>query len=122
MITCPHCEFENTDGVVFCANCRTNVHWLPVQRELETAAALQERLTDAIRKRERWKSFCVGSWIAFVCMFLFCMASWGLPFGLLGFIYLSFFAGPILIIVSFLYFCAREDIKQAQDKLNDVHS
>jgi hypothetical protein len=50
------------------------------------------------------------------------MAAWGLPFGILGFIYLSFFAVPILIVVSIVYFCAEEDIKQAQDKLDDIHS
>jgi hypothetical protein len=122
MIICPHCSSENRDGAIFCEQCRTNVHWLPsVARQPETVEKLRERLTDAQRNQHRWRTACIGSWIAFLFVFLFCMGKWGLPYGILGFLYLCQFAIPVVALVSILYFSAKGSCWDAQRKLNETY-
>jgi hypothetical protein len=121
VITCPHCGFENGEGVIFCEHCRTNVHCLPVARQPESAEVLRERLANAERKLELWQSLCITGWVALPCMFLFCLAAWGAPFGILGFLFLCLFAIPVLVVVSIAFVGARQDHSDAERRLGEAY-
>ena len=51
MITCPHCGATNRPGVVFCAQCQTNVHYRKKVSDAEQQLTPEEAALTAKKRR-----------------------------------------------------------------------
>src|SRR5688572_33444006 len=82
-------------------------------RTQEPIELLRERASEAERKKRRWGSFCAGSWIVVGVMLIVCLAAWGVPFGVLGFLYLCMFVMPVVAVASIAYYVSKQNWRKA---------
>ena len=123
-IKCLECGHENSADLYYCARCKRNLHvplFMASPSPL-TSEELRKHLEKEVKRRSVWRSFCLASWLGFLIMFLFCILVWGIPFGILGFLYLCLFAVPVIGLSSIGYYSAKEDCKETERKLSDGRS
>ena len=124
MSTCPECGQKNHPASSYCNRCGHRFPLPPAPNLLDapTVEALNHRLVKATRRKEIWQFWFATSWMLFLVMFMFCLSAWGLPFGILGFLYLCMYAVPALVAVSIIYICVRRNCSVIKRQLTPVGS